>query len=1383
MRVVDLYKPVWLTRGACVVAIALAAMVLLALPAVADTSDETRSTVPFGPDLAVSAGDITLSKPVVLSGVEFNVSIKVYNLGDEDAFDVTVDLLVDTETVESKEVGAVVVDGWSIVTYTLTLTQGDHDVGVLVDADDAIDERREDNNDASISVRVRGLPDASITDGDLSVSNAHPEEGQVVTISAMVHNLGESAATLVVVQFWDGVPGEGELIVNRTTSIPEAGQGLVTTQWDTTGRGGTHEINVVLSRVLPGEDVLDNNAASITVLVFTMWDLVIDSITGDITIDQDRLQDGFVTVREGATLTIVDIVFNFLQDYPHQFALFVEDGGSLVLQGAEVRSSQPLLIILEDGTNLVMSDHADVSANIMMDGDVSISMDSSVLVGGVQGNASMITIIDSEVSGPFEMGSGDIYVEGTTLTSTSPCLLAGISAEFVDSILLGANAPSIMLREGSTVELRNVTCGDVDADGTSTAFVFRRVDVHVVDEATLVIPGASIEVRDFINGTVVGTATGGADGRAEVEVLSDVIRNSETHFIGNYVVWSSFSGEEGTEPLLLTPFPAMDAGANLPMVTVTLPPVEPRDLVTSTAGDMVIESGEGKDLVADFIQDGSIIVRGTLTVTGATLSILQDRDHQFYVMVEGNGKLVLATGQLASLKPINVYLYDNASLELGTGSSLSIKTLVAKDGATVTASGSSLEARLLLRGGQVLLENGCDLEADKIVIDAPNVRIEGGTWTSDQLLISSPATSIEGLDLTSREVYLEGSFANISDSSIATDTFMADTTILTVTGTQIRAEAPLNLSVSTFYMDTSTSNMPLDGGSPDSRVYLTDAQVPWPFTLGESTVLVYWYLTISVQDILGNPVSGSQVDVSYTNNGTAVTAGVTDGGGEVKFPLLGSIVDPVEGERFVGNYRIEAQNPNGIGEPVVRYVNMDQAKTVVSSFDEPIVQPIEVTVEIEVMNTSVEAGTEFIVTGVAIAKFEPPVKSPLSEGMVEIQLSNNESTWSNTTTLDETGTFRFDVPAPMNDGIFYLKAVVTPTGYYEGVDIGVSNIITIDVRPPSAESLFIIISPSIATLKNDQYEILDFPTGGYLLISGTVRYNTALGNPASNVIVLVKDPLTGTTFQTPADGLGVFQFDPILGPRFKGQYDYFLTAKDDDLGIETLGPTKLTIVAVDVKEEEEAKSNMLLYIIISIIIAVAAIGGTLGYWAFSTKGRMVECGECGTLVPDSANNCPKCGIEFEVEVAKCSECESWIRSDAENCPYCGTAFKVIEEDGEVEESPEPAPEAPETITVEVDEEVELDTVPEEGVVVDEEDMKASPETVKQVPEGIKKEVRPRPVVTKKAVVDVPGEDENGASNGNVIARPRVKRLAVEPQDKPVEPELDDESWMEETEES
>jgi len=1357
-------NPKCFTRGAYAMAIVLLAIAMLAIPAAAENGDETRSTVEFGPDLAVSAGEIIISNTPLLSGVEFNVTIKVYNLGDEDAFDVDVDLLVDTEPVERVTIEQVTVDGWEIAGFELALTQGVHEITVLVDADDAIDERREDNNDASLEVTVKGLPDGSITAKDITVSNAHPYEGDVVTINATVHNLGESDATLVVVQFWDGLPEEGLLIDNRTTGVLKAGQAKVSITWDTTGLGGTHVITVNISRVIPGEDNLGNNMATATVLVFTEWDLVIDTETGDKTIDQERIQDGFVTVRDGATLTIRDADFEFLQDYNNQFALFVEDGGNLVLDDAVVYSNYDLLVFLEDGTSLLLTSGAELTATVVLTGATDVTIEDSLVDGALTGMATSVTVYNSIVTGEISLEGSTLLVQSSSLYAATPFVLQGTNAVFQDCMFNGTADPSMSLIEGATLELRNVTLRNVRTDASSTALVFRRVDVQVVDESTLVIPEANIEIWHFINGTVVGAATGGTDGWASIEVLSDVLSDSESHFIGNYIVWASFSGKVGTEPLLLTPYPAMDVTSNNPSAIVVLPPVEPSSLIDPTPGDMVISAGESEVLNDKYIQDGNIVVRGSLIVSGSVLSVLQDRDHQFYVVVEGNGKLMLSGGGITSNLPINVYLYDNATLELGPGSSISVNALVVEDGATVIGHGSMISARLLLRGGQISLDSGCVLEGDILLIEGPIVRLEGGSILADELHVDSPAVSIESMDINVGEMYLVASFANVTGSTIAVRRITVEATILTITESTVTAGESLNLTVATLYMDSSSSNMPIRSDRADSKVYLYDAEVPRPFILGNGTVMVFWYLTVMVQDSLANPVADSEVEVTFTRNETLVASGVTNADGQVRFPLLGSIVEP-DGEYFLGNYRVMAHGPKDSDKTVVRYVNLDQAKTLWVGFDYPIVPPDNIEVEIFIANTTVVAGTEFTITGTATAEYRA-VRRTFSMGEVEILMWNNESTWSNTTTLSENGTFSFNVPAPNEDNVYYIKAVVTPNGDFAEVPSNPSRQLILDVIAPGPTSLFIVLQPN---------EILNFPAGSMLVIKGWVRYNTAQGVPAANVRVFVDDPVNSQRYQTHSDGLGLFEFDPRVGPLYYGQEDYFLTALDEELDIETPESFKLTVFAVEPPEEEEESSNFLWYSIIIVVIVVVAIAGTLGYWAFSSKGRMVECGECGTLVPESATVCPRCNIEFEVEVAKCSVCESWIKSDATVCPYCNTPFSDMDEIGEEDEGGEAAGDEEAGAGGDVIAEIpESDSALSDTFNGSEE---VSEVAIKQVPEGLKKEVRPRPVVQKRAVKEIATDPENANhahSGENGHLKPRVvKKIPTRP--------VEEEVVLEETE--
>ena len=86
-----------------------------------------------------------------------------------------------------------------------------------------------------------------------------------------------------------------------------------------------------------------------------------------------------------------------------------------------------------------------------------------------------------------------------------------------------------------------------------------------------------------------------------------------------------------------------------------------------------------------------------------------------------------------------------------------------------------------------------------------------------------------------------------------------------------------------------------------------------------------------------------------------------------------------------------------------------------------------------------------------------------------------------------------------------------------------------------------------------------------------------------------------------------------------------------------------------------------LFFIILAAAAAAVIGVTL-YWKIYGLGKMVECGECGAFIPEDSTSCPKCGVEFEKDMAKCSNCQAWIPVDVKQCPECGVEFAT----GEVE---------------------------------------------------------------------------------------------------------------------
>ena len=83
-----------------------------------------------------------------------------------------------------------------------------------------------------------------------------------------------------------------------------------------------------------------------------------------------------------------------------------------------------------------------------------------------------------------------------------------------------------------------------------------------------------------------------------------------------------------------------------------------------------------------------------------------------------------------------------------------------------------------------------------------------------------------------------------------------------------------------------------------------------------------------------------------------------------------------------------------------------------------------------------------------------------------------------------------------------------------------------------------------------------------------------------------------------------------------------------------------------------------------VIAAAAIVAVALVFFFFRRLGRgnLVECGECGELIPESAVACPKCGAEFEKELMRCSRCGASIPSDSSVCPDCSALLVGMKAD-------------------------------------------------------------------------------------------------------------------------
>jgi hypothetical protein len=178
---------------------------------------------------------------------------------------------------------------------------------------------------------------------------------------------------------------------------------------------------------------------------------------------------------------------------------------------------------------------------------------------------------------------------------------------------------------------------------------------------------------------------------------------------------------------------------------------------------------------------------------------------------------------------------------------------------------------------------------------------------------------------------------------------------------------------------------------------------------------------------------------------------------------------------------------------------------------------------------------------------------------------------------------------------------------------------------------------------------LNVTVGQLVSVIGNVKYPD--GEPMKNITVtVVLQTLTGAivpgttvVLQTTAD-LGTFTANVLIPADLAS------------------GSYKLVITVGQNSEEVLIKvspPSSFLDAWLFIIIIVAIVAGVLIFSLYIYKqgvGKMVECGECGALISESAKKCPKCGVEFEEDMVKCSECGAWIAASSVECPNCHVRF-------------------------------------------------------------------------------------------------------------------------------
>ncbi|MGD0248530.1 MAG: BRCT domain-containing protein, partial [Candidatus Limnocylindrales bacterium] len=183
--------------------------------------------------------------------------------------------------------------------------------------------------------------------------------------------------------------------------------------------------------------------------------------------------------------------------------------------------------------------------------------------------------------------------------------------------------------------------------------------------------------------------------------------------------------------------------------------------------------------------------------------------------------------------------------------------------------------------------------------------------------------------------------------------------------------------------------------------------------------------------------------------------------------------------------------------------------------------------------------------------------------------------------------------------------------------------------------------------------VYNYDAGTDISVSGTIT-NRISGEPLAGKSIWVSlvdssGNVKGSNATTITGASGNFQTSKYIPLGEEGNYKIGVTVQ---IGNQTFSNSADITVK---KGFVEAPTDWWIYAIIIVIVAAIIIFFSVYLYKYGL-GKMVECGECGALIPESSKRCPKCGVEFEVGTAKCSECGAWIPASSTECPECGAKF-------------------------------------------------------------------------------------------------------------------------------
>ena len=1139
--------------------------------------------------------------------------------------------------------------------------------------------------------------DIAVDSGSISVDPSHPEVGDIAKLGAIVSNLDFYYSSIVDVMFWDGHPSLGHLIGSEQKTVPAAESVFFAATWNTTAqRSGFYQIWVTANPTDYPDSNPENNNASRELILNGQFSWIVDDT--EETFSGPKSFSDIMGVWGVGRLTIEDSPLIFIpQERDYQFGIIIADQGRLTVRHSTIGSDHSLSIIVEGNGQLIVESGSTITANIIMRDRALVSIDNSTLTGGMAVMGGNVSLTNSILEGVFSFQSATAVFQSDTFTTNQTISMAQskVTAESTRFELLGGAAQAGMdtlnVTAGTGLRLTDVESGTINVQGVgSIVLIYRFLTMHAEDNTGLAVPFGTLWLRNTFNWEPAQCRTTDKLGDARFTVITDVllpgVGGTDAKPVGNFNVTGVLGNVQAQTNIQLPYYPTMTKASNLILRTIVFEPIfyqtgrypwdEPAPKVM---GDL--------DSPGSYSHTGDVYVRYNLTLYNIPLYIDQRSDFWAGIYIYPTGRLNFVGGGITSNHRLNVYIIGSGQMTIEPtpvmGGILNINSLVGLEDET-QAKGRFSAKNIEFNGSVMGTFNDVRFSVSN-VLPHPYNTINGA------LAFSVETADIGNTTVTGPAPGKTPSRVNVGQSlkftnsqlnipSLATGGNVVSFSLCTLSGAyqlgaaQTRAGSILNLSATTLsiigcrldyadivlgaqsFISTSTDYpMPLifEGSSTGS---LTDVNAPAIIVNDSAEVEVKWLFSLSVLDAFNTPVDGAEVSVrNYTTNVTIGGGQQTTGAsGKVVFLLLGKKVY-ADQEFFLGNFKVMVSKKTASGESaeygpydISMRGNVDLSVRM-DSFSNPLERLV---VQIDNLSryTNVSENDEVSCYGHVWKLYRGGHSELAGNFPVTLTLSNSGTQYNGTT--DGNGFFNltFRAPPPSERNI-----TVTVMAVESGADPGSDNVFNLSVPLPRPDSLRI------------NFQGFDRPDRTYtrnkdaVTVYGNVEFISAgksIGVASNTSIRITVNP-GGRDFFSVTDASGIFRIN--LG-KYSTVSSYFLTVS----AVYTQGNLSVSSPPVSaqfsIKKEATAPTAAAIpvWIIVMVIVLVVGVVGVAAFFVLRMQAeaaKLVECGECGAFIPESALKCPKCGTEFETEVVKCSECGSWIPPNVTECPKCSARFK------------------------------------------------------------------------------------------------------------------------------